>query len=593
MLYSLYKDDKPLNTVKKIRKIIDSIDIKLQESFSFEEIEPAPVSLRLSLKNNKLIGTNGKGICKENALASAYAEFMERLQNSYLFPDQEREFNVVADKIKIDGNVDLQNEYLQNYFNDRLSVFNKLSKKDKNPDKSLFLFPFYSVKEQRVYNLPYNIIDRVKGTNGMAAGNTFQEALVQGFSEVCERYSLKKVFLESIVLPDIPEDIYLKYENIQKLIEYFSMNGYKVYVKDASLNGCVPVVCTIIEDEKMNVFTPSFGSHPSLPIAIERTLTEFAQGLILSKISECNSVIYPCYTKEKLMYMNYKLLYRPLSLHKVAFEKTEKLLNLFWSNKPSYEYSLSAWNFDAQTSDNEKFLEFLVRKILKFSNDIYVRNVSFLNFPSVDIFVPNITDLFEYSESIVLKDKSLDILWSKYHHNQDREKYNLDSLLKLAEIYTFSDSIYSRDIFTVSFEYIAFLCSIVSKNFNKIIKYADILIAGNKYSQTYDDSQIQIFKIIREYCLISRKLKSCDEKFIKNKLEQNYEKSDVKYAISIINELEFEMILSIVLNGKRKPKTRYKTLLKRLRQRYKNNLPNQMAFKEIFDFSTEESLHNV
>lgn len=589
MLYSLYKDDRPLNTVNKIRKILNNVGISLQESFYFEEKELAPVSIRLSLKNNKLIGTNGKGICKENALASAYAEFMERLQNSYLFPDLEREFIVVADKIKIDGNVDLQNEYLQNYFNDKLSVFNKLLKKGEKQDKSLFLFPFYSVKEQKIYNLPYNIVDRVKGTNGMAAGNTFEEALVQGFSEVCERYSLKKVFLESIVLPDIPEDIYLKYENIQKMIEYFAMSGYKVYVKDASLNGSVPVVCTIIEDEKMNIFTPSFGSHPSLPIAIERTLTEFAQGLILSKNSDCNFLAYPCYTKEKLEYMDYKLFYRPLSLHKVAFEKTEKLLKLFCGNKPSYEFSLSAWNPDVQNSDNKKLLEFLVQKILKFSNDIYVRNVSFLNFPAVDIFVPNITDLFEYNESIVLNDKSLDILWSEYYYNQDEEKYNLYSLLKLAEIYTFSDPVYSKDIFTVPFEYIAFLCSIVSKNIDKILKYADILIAGNKYSQAYDDSQIQIFKVIRDYYTIYRKSKNCDELCIKNKLEQNYEKCDVEYAINIVNDLEYEMILSIVLNEKRKPKTRYKTLLKRLKQLYKNNLPNQMVFKEIFDSSIKES----
>lgn len=38
----------------------------------------------MELKEIKEIGTNGKGVTKEYALASAYAEFMERLQSNFL-----------------------------------------------------------------------------------------------------------------------------------------------------------------------------------------------------------------------------------------------------------------------------------------------------------------------------------------------------------------------------------------------------------------------------------------------------------------------------------------------------------------------------
>ena len=108
MLYSICKDEKPKRTVDRIRKILGDIGINLQEILHLEEIEFAPVSLRLTLKNSPLIGTNGKGTNKINALASGYAEFMERLQNSYLFPDLEREFDIVSDKKRIDCSINFK-----------------------------------------------------------------------------------------------------------------------------------------------------------------------------------------------------------------------------------------------------------------------------------------------------------------------------------------------------------------------------------------------------------------------------------------------------------------------------------------------------
>lgn len=52
------------------------------------------------------------------------------------------------------------------------------------------------------------------GSNGMSAGNTREEALVQGMSEVVERYVQKRIFSDRPALPDIPEDYLRRFEDI-------------------------------------------------------------------------------------------------------------------------------------------------------------------------------------------------------------------------------------------------------------------------------------------------------------------------------------------------------------------------------------------
>lgn len=47
----------------------------------------------------------------------------------------------------------------------------------------------------------------------MSAGNTIEEAVVQGLSEIIERYIQRRLFIEKPVLPTIPDD-YIKNTHI-------------------------------------------------------------------------------------------------------------------------------------------------------------------------------------------------------------------------------------------------------------------------------------------------------------------------------------------------------------------------------------------
>lgn len=80
-----YKEQYPLFTINKIRSILSEVGIFVTERF----IKDGDFfTCRLELANDGLeefhIGTNGKGTSLEYAYASAYAEFMERLQNNFL-----------------------------------------------------------------------------------------------------------------------------------------------------------------------------------------------------------------------------------------------------------------------------------------------------------------------------------------------------------------------------------------------------------------------------------------------------------------------------------------------------------------------------
>ena len=77
------KECKPEETVKKIKRILKKFKINVIEK-EIININNSFYSTRVELKEIKGVGTNGKGITKEYALASAYAEFMERLQSNFL-----------------------------------------------------------------------------------------------------------------------------------------------------------------------------------------------------------------------------------------------------------------------------------------------------------------------------------------------------------------------------------------------------------------------------------------------------------------------------------------------------------------------------
>ena len=226
-----YKEKKPTETVSYLKGILKDYGIRVEEEW-LDESCVGTYSLRLSIKGTD-IGTNGKGCTKEYAAASAYGEFFERLQNGILCnamgsPYKNEKFDFLFDpyeKTLTSKELAEQNDpYMNNYFKDRklsdasveerAEAYRSVHKHEYmlyNEEDKYTCVPFYSVRDNKIYYLPMFSVRQSYGSNGMSAGNTPEEALVQALSEIVERHVQKIVLTSNISLPDVPDEYIKKF----------------------------------------------------------------------------------------------------------------------------------------------------------------------------------------------------------------------------------------------------------------------------------------------------------------------------------------------------------------------------------------------
>lgn len=97
----------------------------------------------------------------------------------------------------------------------------------------------------------------------MCAGNTREEALVQGFAEILERVVHKRILVEKPVLPDIPEACMQKYPEVYEKYLFLRKNSnYDVIMKDCSLGGKFPVAGLVIIEKNTGTYGIKLGCHP-------------------------------------------------------------------------------------------------------------------------------------------------------------------------------------------------------------------------------------------------------------------------------------------------------------------------------------------
>jgi ribosomal protein S12 methylthiotransferase accessory factor len=89
-----------------------------------------------------------------------------------------------------------------------------------------------------------------------------------------------------IALPDVPQEVLAKYPGILAGIRGLEEQGFPVLVKDASLGGIYPVMCVTLMNPRTGGVFASFGAHPSLEVALERSLTELLQGRSLEGLND-------------------------------------------------------------------------------------------------------------------------------------------------------------------------------------------------------------------------------------------------------------------------------------------------------------------
>ena len=417
----------------------------------------------------------------------------------------------------------------------------------------------------------------------MSAGNTYEEAIVQGLCEIFERYAIKEILRKKIKIPEIPAQYYLKYEKIKKLIEYYEKIGFKIKVKDASLKKNIPVVCIQMEDFDNNTIILSFGSHLCLPVAIERALTEIIQCRDFDIMKKTLFTYDRRYYSEK--YFEYLLkddinqLITALTGKKLVFEKNKFLEELFETDTPDYNFSKEVWINPTGIQNNKQLLKLLLNKTQKLTKyDIYIRDSSFLGFPCVYIYIPKISNTCPLNRKKINDLKNVAKINIKIKNS--KFDFNIKDLLKAVEFITKNRfNFINKLTYRLPEEYIGLLCAIVLKDKKRIINFINIILSHKFLYGKFNKDTITLFKIIIDYYE--------DE----NSLNKKYTKTDINRFKLFINNLDYNVIIRILQNENKlegldelyflleKDNIKLQEIFTPV---FEKNIPNQMNFNKIF-----------
>jgi ribosomal protein S12 methylthiotransferase accessory factor len=290
--YILGKDLPLEQTIANMSSLLAGLGIKI-EIASWRNIIPNVWSLHIRDAHSPMCFTNGKGATKESALASALGEYIERLSNNHFYAGSfwgediaNAEFvHYPNEKWFKPGKKDaLPKEILDAY---SLAIYNPdkelrgshlIDTNSGNIERGICSLPFVRQSDSETVYFPSNLVENLFASNGMSAGNTLAEAQVQCLSEIFERAVKREILEGEITLPDVPQEVLAKYPGILAGIQGLEEQGFPVLVKDASLGGQYPVMCVTLMNPRTGGVFASFGAHPSLEVALERSLTELLQG---------------------------------------------------------------------------------------------------------------------------------------------------------------------------------------------------------------------------------------------------------------------------------------------------------------------------
>ncbi|TBM25322.1 30S ribosomal protein S12 methylthiotransferase accessory factor YcaO [Hafnia paralvei] len=378
--------------------------------FNIEEaswLNPVPHvwSVHIRDRDCPLCFTNGKGASKKAALASALGEYFERLSTNYFFADfylgreiaegdfvhypNEKWFPIPADDSLPEGILD---ERLHAFYNPEgdVGAQDLIDLQSGNADRGICALPFTRQSDQQTVYIPMNIIGNLYVSNGMSAGNTRNEARVQGLSEVFERYVKNRIIAESISLPEIPTEVLNRYPEVVEAIAKLEQEGFPILSYDASLGGKYPVICVVLFNPANGTCFASFGAHPDFGVALERTVTELLQGRSLKDLDVFTA---PTFDDEEVGE------HANLETH---FIDSSGLIS--WDMfKQDADYEFADWSFKGTT---EEEFSTLMNIFEQEDKEVYIADYEHLDVYACRIIVPGMSDIYP-AEDLLLANNSM------------------------------------------------------------------------------------------------------------------------------------------------------------------------------------------
>lgn len=413
-----WKDASPDNTVAHIQSLLRDAGISWRYESERKGVADC-FSSRITLRDDlSFLGANGKGASESYCAASAFAELIERLQNRHFAyrPSPDDTF------YRIDGEGIGDSDYALASFeeaiesegfapflarledsmdgDDRAEKARTLMRalRPDGPEKPVLMSPFYCPSEGRYVLLPTDLLKAFTGSTGMAAGNTYAEAMIQALCEIFERHVLNLLLTRAVTPPDIPRDWIREHcPGSMRIIDSYEADGrFYIVAKDASMKLGLPVMLALIFDRHTGTFSFRLGSHPEADIALERCLTECLQGYSRENAASLNQFSF-----------NPRHAQNPVNRLNLLSCGVGYLPNSLFLSEPSYLFS--PW--PAYTgADNRATLHALIALVEgRLCAKIYIEDVSFLGFPTVYVYAQNIAqakyaDRFSVQEIMAERD---------------------------------------------------------------------------------------------------------------------------------------------------------------------------------------------
>lgn len=389
--------DLPLEeTIANMSAILAGLGMKI-EIASWRNIVPNVWSLHIRDAQSPMCFTNGKGSTKESALASALGEFIERLNCNFFYNDQfwgqdiaQAEFVHYPDekwfKPGLDGALptEILDEYTLDIYNpdEELLGTHLYDTNSGNTERGICSLPFVRQSDGETVYFPSNLIENLYLSNGMSAGNTLVEAQVQCLSEIFERAVKREILEGEMTLPDVPQEILAKYPQIVAGIQGLEEQGFPVLVKDASLGGKYPVMCVTLMNPRTGGVFASFGAHPSLEVALERSLTELLQGRSFEGL---NDLPKPTFSSNAVT--------EPNNFVEHFIDSSGLVSWRFFSAQADYEFV--EWDFSGQgensNADEAKALFGILEEMGK---EVYMAVYQHLGATACRILVPGYSEIY-------------------------------------------------------------------------------------------------------------------------------------------------------------------------------------------------------
>ena len=390
--------DLPLEqTIADMTTILADLGMKIEIS-SWRNIVPNVWSLHIRDAASPMCFTNGKGATKESALCSALGEFIERLNCNFFYNDQYLGQEIANSEFvhypnekwfKSDASDALPEGILDDYCREiydpegELRGSHLIDTNSGNVERGICSIPYVRQSDGETVYFPSNLIENLFLSNGMSAGNNFEEAKVQCLSEIFERAVKRQIIEQEIVLPDVPRQVIEQYPSILAGIEGLEAQGFPIVVKDASLGGQFPVMCVTLMNPKTGGVFASFGAHPSFEVALERSLTELLQGRSFEGL---NDVPKPTF--------NSMAVSEPENFVEHFIDSTGVISWRFFSKK--YDYKFCEWDF---SGTNEEECAQLFAILTEMGKEAYVAEFSDIG-TACRILVPDYSEVYPVEDLI-------------------------------------------------------------------------------------------------------------------------------------------------------------------------------------------------